>query len=286
MRVLPDTTIEMPLEISQILQNYSFTRNNEGNSPAVVFQCIKCCEELYLKAEQSDSDIKREYSVLKWLKGRLPVPEIRHYDEYNGWSFMLTTAQKGYKAGTPDDEIREPYENTLKLLADGLLMVQSVDISDCPFVIDDTAKFQSVVDNYETNFHKQFIDEITHQYAEMERIGQFRFGKQTDRPFETPAEMRDWLIKNKPQDVKCFSHGDYGLPNTFIDGSNVTGFIDVGGGGVYCKWHDIAVCVRSIGYHSKSVDEKTKYLKIFFDRLSVTPDWDKINYHIWFERMK
>jgi len=56
----------------------------------------------------------------------------------------------------------------------------------------------------------------------------------------------------------------------------------MGGGGINYKWHDIAVCVRSIGYHSKNVGEKHTYLDLFFERLSVTPDWDKINYHIWF----
>ncbi|MCL1859609.1 MAG: phosphotransferase [Oscillospiraceae bacterium] len=286
MFLLPDTTIEMPHELSRMLKGYSCVQNYEGCSQAVVFQCKKDEEEFYLKIEQSDSDINREYSVLKWLNGKLSVPEVKYFDEYNGLSFMLTTAMKGQKAGI-HDEVCEPYENTIKLLADGLLMVQRVDITDCPFVFnqeDYDVKFQNVLDNIEIKFVKKFVNEITHKYAEMERIGQFRFGKQTDRPFETPTEMYNWLIKNKPspQEERCFTHGDYGLTNTFIDNNKVTGFIDMGGGGINYKWHDIAVCVRSIGYHSKNVGEKHTYLDLFFERLSVTPDWDKINYHIWF----
>lgn len=282
MYLLPNTNNEIPRELFCMLKDYSCMQNHEGCSPAIVFQCKKDEEELYLKIEQSTGDIKREYDIMKWLSGRLPVPEIKYFDECNGWSYLLMSAVKGYQAGT-HDEVREPYENTIKLLADGLLMFQSVDITDCPFEINDNVKFQNALDNFEMKFQKKFIDEITHKYAEMEYIGQFQFGKQTDRPFDTPKEFCEWLIKNKPspQEEICFTHGDYGLTNTFIDGYKVTGFIDVGGGGISNKWHDIAVCVRSIGYHSKNIDEKHKYLDLFFKHLGIAPDWDKINYHIW-----
>jgi aminoglycoside phosphotransferase len=217
---------------------------------------------------------------------KLPVPQIIYYDEFNDWSFMLTTAISGTKTGTPNDEVRKPYEDTINLLADGLLMIQKVDVTDCPFIIDDTAKFQNIIDNVETNFYQLFVKEITHKYAEMERIGKFRFGKQTDRPFDNPLEMREWLINNKPQNDRCFVHGDYGLTNTFTNSGKIAGFIDFGGGGVYHKWHDIAVCVRSIGYHSKTVEDKNGYLDLFFKRLCIIPDWDKINYFIWYNSMK
>ena len=277
----------LPCELDLLLEGYTLDRNTEGYSQAVVFQCEKDGEKLFLKIEKSDSDIKREYSVTKWLGGKLPVPEIKFYAEQDGFCFLLTTAINGYKAGTAHDEVQEPYETTIKLLADGLRMVQGVDIADCPFAMDYEARFQHAVKNIEEKYHKMFVEVDDGMYAELNRIGQFRYGKQTDRDFDSPTEFYDWLNKNKPQsgDEICFTHGDYGLTNTFIDGSKVTGFIDVGGGSVSYKWFDIAICIRSIGYHSKNAEQKHKYVDLLFDRLNLVPNWDKINFYIWVERM-
>jgi len=277
----------LPHELSILLEGYTMIRNNEGYSQAIVFQCEKDGEKLFLKVERSDSEIKREYNVTKWLSSKLPVPEIKFFAERDGFCFMLTTAITGYKAGTAHDEVSEPYETTIKLLADGLRMVQGVDITDCPFVTDYEARFQYAVKNIEEKYHKMFVEVDNGMYAELNRLGQFRYGKQTDRDFDSPAEFYDWLNKNKPQssDEICFTHGDYGLTNTFIDGGKVTGFIDVGGGSATCKWFDIAICIRSIGYHSKNVEQKHKYVDLLFDRLNIVPGWDKIDFYIWVERM-
>ena len=283
MSVLPNTNIEMPHELSRNLKDYSFVRNNEGNSQALIFRCEKNKEIFYLKAEQqTNSLMKRECSILEWLNGKLPVPEVKYYDEYNELSFMLTTAVKGYKAGT-SDEVCPPFENTIKLLADGLLMFQSVDISDCPFSNNFNVNFQNAFYNAETN---SYYPDYIFVNANFSNI--FDFYADNEKAFVTPLELYNFLHKNKipePQDEICFSHGDYGLTNTFIDGNNVTGFIDIGGGGIADKWNDIAICIRSIGYHSRNVDERKKYIDLLFERLSIAPNWDKINYYIWFSRM-
>ena len=284
MALLPDINIEMPRELCHILKDYSFVKNNEGNSQAAVFKFVKNGEIFYLKAEQSNNSLlKRECSILKWLSGKLPVPEVKYYGEYNGLSFMLATAIKGHKAGTSNDEIREPFENTIKLLADGLLMLQSVDISDCPFENNFKIDFNNTVYNAETNSYYPDYISVNANFANI-----FEFNDNGGKLFITPLELYNFLHKNRPQKPReeiCFSHGDYGLTNTFIDGSNITGFIDIGGGGLADKWNDIAICVRSIGYHSRNSDEMRKYIDLLFERLAVTPDWDKINYYIWFSRL-
>jgi len=288
MSVLPNTTIEISHELFCMLKGYSCVQNNEGCSPAIIFHCKKEEEEFYLKAEQSDGEIKREHDIIKWLNGRLPVPEIKYFDEYNGWSFLLMTAAKGYKTGI-SDSVCEPYEKTLKLVADGLLMVQNVDIADCPFIMNYDVKFQIALHNIETNYIKLFDSyKIKNTYFENYTYVDTYDLDESNKSFETSTEFYDWLLKNKPspQEKRCFSHGDYGLPNTFIDGNAVTGFIDMGGGGIYCsKWYDIAICIRSIGYHSRNTDEMKKYVDLLFQRLAITPDWDKINYHIWLDRL-
>lgn len=283
MFLLPNTNNEIPKELFYMLKDYSCVQNKEGCSPAIVFQCKKNEEELYLKIQQSDSLIKREHDIMKWLNGKLPVPEIKYFDEYNGWSYLLMTALNGHKVGTSKDEVSAPYENTIKLLADGLLMFQSVDISDCPFTNNFNINFQNAVYNVETSSYYPDYISVNANFANI-----FDFNNSNDKSFITSLELYNFLHKNKPQELEdeiCFSHGDYGLTNTFIDGNNVTGFIDIGGGGIADKWNDIAICIRSIGYHSRNLDEMKKYVDLLFERLCIAPDWDKINYYIWFSRM-
>jgi kanamycin kinase/aminoglycoside 3'-phosphotransferase-3 len=215
---------------------------------------------------------------MKWLSGKLPVPEIKYFGEYDGQCYLLMTALKGYAAGTYD-KVHEPHENTIKLLADGLKMIQSVDISDCPFAVSHDVKFKHAVHNIGDKFDNKlgFIENAREYWFE-------------DKYFETPAKLHNWLLKNKLQSSQkqeeiCFSHGDYGLPNIVIDGDNLTGIIDMSEGGISYKWHDIAICVRSIGYHSRTVDERNKLTELFFKYLGVTPDREKINYYIWLHRM-
>jgi len=264
-----------------MLKKYSFVRNNEGYSQAVVFKCEKDNETLYLKIESSNSLIEREYNILTWLNGKLPVPKIKYYDKYNELSFMLTTAIKGYKAGTTNDEVCKPFEKTIELLADGLLMFQSIDITDCPFTNKFNVTFNNAAYNVKTNDYYPDYISVNANFANI-----FNFNDSNEKSFISSLELYNLLSKNKSlHDEICFSHGDYGLTNTFIDGNNIMGFIDIGGGGIADKWNDIAICIRSIGYHSRNLEDRQKYIDLLFERLSIEPDWDKINYHIWFSRM-
>ena len=84
-----------------------------------------------------------------------------------------------------------------------------------------------------------------------------------------------------------FTHGDYCLPNVFIDGITVTGFIDVDRGGLADKWQDITLCVRSLGYNLREADqtEKDQYIRLLFSCLSVEPNWEKIDYYILLDEL-
>lgn len=98
-------------------------------------------------------------------------------------------------------------------------------------------------------------------------------------------DLYHWLIENKPSEELCFTHGDYFLPNIFIDGNFVTGFIDLGRAGIADKWQDIALCVRSIGYNLRNCDGKDRYVDMLFEHLKIEPDWEKINYYILLDEL-
>jgi len=155
----------------------------------------------------------------------------------------------------------ESYENTVRMLADGLLLLQAVDISNCPFDC-----------MLETKFHGALYN-IENSLVDIDNLRE-------DNRFTSPMDLYNHLISNSPPEELCFTHGDYCLPNIFIDKNDVTGFIDLGNAGVADRWQDIALCVRSLRYNLRNVSEKEKYINLLFEYLNIKPDWDKINYYI------
>ena len=148
----------------------------------------------------------------------------------------------------PADELCKTCEKTVRLLAEGLLMLQSVDTCYCPFSNTLDIKLQNALFNIKNNL----VD-----------MDDFEEGND----FDKPMDLYNYLIENKPTEELCFTHGDYCLPNVFIDNQSVTGFIDLGRVGIADKWQDIALCVRSIGYNLRNSDNKEKYINLLFAHL-------------------
>lgn len=257
----------LPKDLTELLSEYTCTRNKIGCSSAGVYNYRKDGDSLYLKIEKINPEIHREYEISKWLNGKLPVPIIKHYCEIDGFSYFLTEEVKGRMAcDCPADELCKPYEKTVRLLAEGLLMLQSVDTSDCPFSNTLDIKLQNALFNIENNL----VD-----------MDDFEEGND----FDTPMDLYGYLLENKSPEELCFTHGDYCLPNVFIDNQSVTGFIDLGRAGIADKWQDIALCVRSIGYNLRNADSKEKYINLLFDHLKIQPNWEKINYYILLDEL-
>ena len=60
------------------------------------------------------------------------------------------------------------------------------------------------------------------------------------------------LLANQPQDEELvFTHGDYCLPNIFLDPQlrRVNGFIDWGRAGIADRYQDLALAARSLTYN-------------------------------------
>jgi kanamycin kinase/aminoglycoside 3'-phosphotransferase-3 len=209
--------------------------------------------------------------VLCWLAGKLPVPEVVAWHEDTENAYLLMTAANGHMSceNGDYDAISPPMETTVKLLADGLKLLQTVDISDCPFENRLTQKLEEALYN------------IEHNLVDMDDF-------EEGNDFDTPLKLYQWLLAHQPAEELVFAHGDYCLPNVFIDGEHITGFIDVGNAGVADKWQDIALCVRSLGYNlflDGREREKEKYTALLFDSLGFPPAWEKINYYILLDEL-
>ena len=158
------------------------------------------------------------------------------------------------------DKVCEPIEKTVGLLADALRMMQAVDIADCPFDNKLDRKLHAALYN------------IEHGLVDMD---DFEEGNE----FDNPMELYKWLVENRPPEELCFTHGDFCLPNIFMNGYEVTGLIDLGSGGIADQWQDIALCVRSLGYNLRHTDQQ-KYIDLLFTQLGIKPEKAKIKYYI------
>ena len=257
----------MPQKLGEILQSYVIEKNEIGLSSAEVYICKNEIETLYLKVEKEGGELSREYEVLKWANGKISVPKIRFFTEEQGYIYLLMTEMTGYMTcKCPEDELCEPYEYTVRLLAEGLLSLQSTDINDCPLnnILD--IKLERVRCNIENNI----VD-----------MGNW----EEHNNFKTPEDLYRYLDENRPTEDLCFTHGDYCLPNIFIDGEKVTGFIDMGRGGIADKWQDIALCVRSMEYNLRNAAGREKYVDMLYNHLGIEPDEEKLNYYILLDEL-
>lgn len=84
-----------------------------------------------LKIQTIGAEAERELEAMRWLKGRLPVPDVLYQEEKDGKSYLLISKVKGRMLCDP--QILHNRNRLMKSCAAALRMLWSVDITDCPF---------------------------------------------------------------------------------------------------------------------------------------------------------
>ena len=225
-----------------------------------------------LKIRTIDEEAENEYLMMKWLRGKLIIPEVLVYEKNNGRSYLLMSRISGVMAC--DDFYMGNPDLLIELLAKAIHMLWEVDITDCPSVINLDKKLEMAKYNVE------------HDLVDMENVQPDTFGREG---FNNPQELLDWLIGNRPKEDLVLSHGDFCLPNIFFSEDKVSGFIDLGKICVADRYQDIALCYRSLtnnfddSYRGR-VREKLN-TDSFFKELGIEPNWKKIRYYILLDEL-
>ena len=222
----------LPSELGEILKNYSWSKNTIGCSKTSIFYCkLDNFPSFYLKvANYADSmNLQHESKILSWLKDKLPVPDVISYSFNKKREFLLLSEIQGKPSHFFGKENQK--SRIITLLAQGLVLIHSLDITDCPF------------DNSLTKQMATVRNRIKSGLINEQEFAPIRKGRTTNSLFEE-------LLATKPQSENLvFSHGDYCLPNILIDNNGISGFIDFGLAGISDKYMDIGICVRSIIYN-------------------------------------
>lgn len=251
--------MSLPKELEDLLTGMEFTKDNEGMSKAQVIKYYDKNKTYYLKIEKVDSDVEREIGMYHWLKGQLTIPAIIYQKIIDNTSYLLMEKAEGEMLESL--RLENKPELLVRLAALGIKRLQSIDIRSC--------KYDSTIE-YKLQEARERIDQ-----GLAIRIDDSVYTK----GMKTVEDVYRYLIEHKPTEELVFTHGDYCFNNYFTNGEDITGYIDMGRGGIGDKYQDIALCVRELR------DFDVKYVNMLFEFLEMEPDYEKIKFYILLDEL-
>lgn len=260
--------MDFPDKIKQYIETENYKEDAVGMSEASVL----IFDDKVLKVESICEESEREVRIMQWLSGKIPAPEVLCSEQKDSKNYLLMTKLPG-KMSCDEEYMRQP-ELLAEALADGLKLLWKVDVSDCPY----SASLDEKLRMAKYNVEQGLVD--------VDNVEPDTFGP---NGFENPQALLDWLIANRPEEEPVFSHGDYCLPNVFLQDGKVSGFLDLGRAGVADKYQDIALCYRSFLHNYEGKYGGGSYgevnPEIIFEKLGIKPDWEKVRYYILLDEL-
>ncbi len=252
--------ITLPESIAKLTCGLPYVEDSVGCSDSRVL----IFNDMVLKIEHKSELTDRQKIMLRWLDGKIAVPKIIQSNTVNDVDYLLMSKING-KMSCDEEYMNQP-ELVISALADGLKILWSVEITECPIVhtIDD------------------MLIEAKKHISEIEN-------KQWNGTFDTPEEQLEWLMSHRYKEDFVFSHGDYCMPNVMLENGKVSGFIDMAQCCVADRWYDITMCLQSMERNFSGFFNGRRYdgydEKIFFEILGITADREKIKFHLLLDEL-
>ena len=233
--------------------NYSISGIQGGNTEANLFR-ISCRNESYILKTQN-SGLKHEYLNYKWLEGKVPVPKVKFY--YSGKCEMLCMSE--LVGNTLEYYINKADPREIVILyAAALKLLHSV----APDKLALRQDLKNRIAKAKYNVENHLIDILSMQY---------------ENQSVEPSKLFAKLISLTPEMAyPVFTHGDYCFDNIIFNGKILSGFIDMGNGGVGDKYQDIALASRNITDFFGN-----EYLPLFYEHYGLEDiNKEKIDFYI------
>lgn len=256
--------MSFPPAIEALTKGQPYTMDTIGMSGA----CILLYPDRVLKIQPQSAESDREIATMSWLARRLPAPEILHTETVDGTSYLLMSRLPGVMSC--DKAVMENPKEAVSMLAQGLQLLWQVDVSGCPApnVLSDKLRWAEYA--------------VRHGLCDTENAEPDTYGPEG---FSSPAELLSWLKENRPKETSVFSHGDYCLPNVFVQNGKISGFLDLGRSGVSDPYQDIALCYRSLLHNYQEFPHSDFRPEMLFAALNLEPDWEKLRYYILLDEL-
>lgn len=260
--------IKLPKNIQEKIEGKPYTVDDKGMSGSTVLIFDDAVLKIVKFRERNEAVIR----MMRWLEEKnVPAPRVLAYEKEGEKEYLLMSKVSGKMSCDPY-YMKRP-EEMIKALADGMKLLWSVDISDCPRIMDLDVELKEARYRVENGL-------VDLENAEPETFA--------EGGFKDAAELLTWLEDHRPECEPVLSHGDYCLPNVLMEDGKFRGFIDLAEAGVGDKWRDIALGYRSLKHNADGTYGKT-YPEIdpnrLFEELGIAPDWDKINYYILLDEL-
>lgn len=214
------------MNIDDLIEGYTHHPVTHGATSAKVWRLEKPnAPRLYLKQESPGAQfpLQPEVERTRWLRGKVPVPEVLEFESGPAGGRMLTTEI----GGMPISDLHaEDLNRAVRLLASGLRQFHALAISDCPH--DARDRLGEARQRLEAGLVPAEVWMSSYHSA-------------------TSARLLDHLENTIPQaNSVVLCHGDYCLPNVIVEEDRVTGFVDLGRVGVGDPYLDLGICSRSL----------------------------------------
>jgi len=260
----------LPKLIDRLVGGLAYEINDTGMSGAEV----RIYPEYVLKIRPQDRETDYEYRIVRWLQGRLPVPDIPVYAVEEGMAYTLMHRAEGKMLC--DAAYLENPELLIRLAAQGLRQLWAVDIRECPC---QSSRLSERLKTAEERVRRGLVNTAN---AEPETYG--------PEGFRDPQALLDWLQANRPEEDLVLTHGDYCLPNIFAEGEEISAFIDPGKMGPADRWQDLAIALRSLNHNFNG--KYTDGIKLFdfrpemlLNELGVPFDAEKYRYYLLLDEL-
>ncbi len=199
--------------------------------------------------------VESEVVLLRWLNGKLPVPEVLLHISDSEYEYLLMSEIKGICSY--EHSLGSDIPEVVRLLAKGLRMIHRIDIRDCPI----EQRLDMKIKKAEYRMMNGLVDE--------NNFDDVHQGKKA-------ADLYKELMDTRPcNEDLVLTHGDYCLPNILIDNWDISGFIDWGRGGVSDRYQDLALASRSLVYNFGA-----RWVPLLFEEYGIEEiDYSKIRYY-------
>ena len=256
--------MHLPASIRTLTGDRPYTTDTIGMSGARIL----IYPDRVLKIQPQSVESDREIATMGWLAGKLPVPDILYTETVDGTSYLLMSRLPGVMSC--DQSVMADPKQAVSILARGLQTLWQVDVSGClaPHILEDKLRWAEYA--------------VAHGLCDTENVEPDTYGPDG---FSSPAELLTWLKEHRPQETPVFSHGDYCLPNVFVQGGRVSGFLDLGRSGISDPYQDIALCYRSLLHNYEEQPHPDFRPDLLFEALDLEPDWEKIRYYILLDEL-
>ena len=259
--------MRQPPEIAVQTAGKDFTLDSTGLSGS----SVAIYDDIVLKSERVSEESENHLSMLRWLDGRVSAPRVLESLVRDGYRWTLMTRISGEMSCA--DAYRTDPHRLVRVLAEAMQKLWTIDISDCPVDQSPAAKLARA---------RKIVEAGA---VDMDLVDPETFG---ENGFSSPAALLQWLQENAPEFEPVLTHGDFCLPNIFLKEWDFSGFLDLGRSGAGDKWTDIAILWRSLrdnfgGHYGEAVagfhpDE-------LFDALGMEKDERKLKYYLLMDEL-